>query len=102
MRLKRSQGFGRWVVPIAALFLLAGATIDCAVVLAQTGSVVSSPLPSDATPSVGDQIEVTISIDLSGVNPPHNALGSFTGSLAWNPAVLAYRGDSGSWPVSSV
>ena len=38
---------------------------------------------------------MTINIDMSGVNSPDNNLGSFTGTLDWNPAVLAYNSDSG-------
>jgi hypothetical protein len=64
-------------------------------VVAQTGSATASAVPSNATPSIGEQIQVTISIDVSGVDPPHNALGSFSSSLTWNPAVLAYQHASG-------
>ena len=59
----------------------------------QSGSVVSAATPSNATPSVGQQVVVSINIDMSGV--AGTALGSFTGSLAWNPAVLAYNSNSG-------
>ena len=62
---------------------------------AQTGSVASAATPSNATPSIGQQIVVTINIDMSGASAPNNALGSFTGSLAWNPAVLTYNTNSG-------
>ncbi len=60
-----------------------------------SGSASSSATPSDATPTVGDQITVTINIDMSGVASPDDALGGFTGSLDWDPAVLAYNTDSG-------
>ena len=61
----------------------------------QSGSVVSAATPSNATPSIGQQIVVSINIDMSGVSAPNNALGSFTGSLAWNPAILTYSSNSG-------
>ncbi len=41
---------------------------------------------SNDTPGVGQQIVATIAIDV----PTGVLLGSFTGSLAWNPAVLTY------------
>jgi hypothetical protein len=77
-----------------------------AVVLAATGGVpvfaasgvASAAIPSNATPAVGEQIVVTINIDMSGVAAPDNALGSFTGSLDWNPAVLAYHSNTGIVP----
>ena len=63
-------------------------------VFAQTGSVTSSATPSDATPNIGDTITVSITIDISGA-----LLGSYTGSLDWNPAVLAYQSYSGAPPA---
>ncbi|MBN2012418.1 PKD domain-containing protein, partial [candidate division KSB1 bacterium] len=59
------------------------------------GSVVSSVIPSNSNPEVGDQITVDIKIDMSGVQSPNDKLGSFTGSLDWNSAVLAYNSNSG-------
>jgi hypothetical protein len=58
-------------------------------------SVVSTAAPSDATPTVGQQIVVSINIDMSGVAAPDNKLGSFTGSLDWDPAILTYSSNSG-------
>ena len=60
-----------------------------------TNTVVSAATPSNATPSVGRQIVVTINIDMSGVSAPDDALGSFTGTLDWNPAILTYRSNTG-------
>ena len=60
-----------------------------------TGSVTSAAMPSNATPDTGDTITVTINIDMTGVNPPDNYLGSFSATLDWNPAVLAYQANSG-------
>ena len=57
--------------------------------------MISAATPSNATPSVGQQIVVSINIDMSGASAPDNTLGSFTGSLAWNPAVLTYSSNSG-------
>jgi hypothetical protein len=44
---------------------------------------------------MGEEIEVVISIDVTDVDAPDGALGSFSGSLDWNPAVLAYDSHSG-------
>ena len=44
---------------------------------------------------VGQQIVVTINIDMSGASLPDNKLGSFTGSLVWDPAILTYSSNSG-------
>ena len=61
----------------------------------QSGSVVSAATPSNATPSIGQQIVVSINVNMAGSSAPNNALGSFTGSLAWNPAILTYSSNSG-------
>jgi len=63
--------------------------------VAVSGTIVSAPTPSDAAPAKGEQVVVTITIDMTGSAAPNNALGSFTSSLAWNPAVLAYSTNSG-------
>jgi hypothetical protein len=60
-----------------------------------SGVVASAATPSSAAPSIGEQIVVTINVDMSGVNAPDNKLGSFTGSLNWDTAVLAYNSNSG-------
>ena len=49
--------------------------------------------------TVSQQIVVTINIDMSGVSAPDNALGSYTGTLNWNTAVLAYSSYSGAPPT---
>ena len=77
----------RWAV--------AAVPINPAEQLPPSGSATSSATPSNATPSIGQQIDVEINIDVSGVNPPDNALGSFSASLDWNSAVLAYHSNSG-------
>ncbi len=84
-----------WYLPVVVLLMLGSVSLVNAPVFAQTGSATSSAVPSDATPSVGNQIVVTISIDFSGVNSPDDKLGSFTGSLDWNTAVLSYNSNSG-------
>jgi len=53
------------------------------------GTVVAEAVPSNATPSFGATITVDINIDVSGTNPAQ-LLGSFTGTLQWNPEVLRY------------
>jgi hypothetical protein len=92
--MKLAHGLRHRYLPIVVLLVLGGVTIGSALVFAQS-SATSSAVPSDANPSIGEQIEVAISIDVSNVDPPDDNLGSFTGSLDWNPAVLAYDGDSG-------
>ena len=82
-------------MPVTILVLLHGLTIRPALVLAQSGSPASSATPSDTTPDIDDSIVVTINIDMSSVSAPDNALGSFTGSLDWDPDVLAYSSNSG-------
>jgi len=64
-------------------------------VLAQSGSAISSAVPSNAAPSLGQQIDVVISIDVSGIMPPDHQLGSFSASLNWDPDVLAFSDHSG-------
>ena len=59
-------------------------------VLAQSGVVTSTATPSTATPALGSTFTVTVNINMSGVNAPDNALGSFDGSLKWNPALITY------------
>jgi len=86
----------RYWCPLAvALLVLGSAITKGAPALAAEGSASSSATPSNAAPAIGDSIAVAISIDVSGVAAPDNALGSFSGALDWNPAVLAYRSDSG-------
>jgi hypothetical protein len=85
----------RYGCSLAVVLAVALAAIGGVPVFAANGSVASTAIPSDATPSIGEQIEVTINIDMSGVAAPDNKLGSFSGSLHWNPAVLAYHSNSG-------
>lgn len=79
----------------AVILLLCAIAISSAPAFAQSGIVTSSVTPSNTTPDVGEQITATISIDVSGIVPPDNALGSFTATLDWNPAVLEYESNSG-------
>jgi pectate disaccharide-lyase len=84
-----------WYSLVVALLVLGGAMTGGTLVFAAGGTATSSATPSNATPGIGDSIVVTIAIDVSGVTAPDNALGSFTGTLGWNPAVLAYSSNSG-------
>ncbi|MFQ6093291.1 MAG: dockerin type I domain-containing protein, partial [bacterium] len=43
----------------------------------------------------GTQVDVPIIIDMTGMNPPDDKLGSFTGSLDWDTSLVAYASDSG-------
>ena len=64
-------------------------------ILAQTGTLISSVTPSNATPTVGSTITATVTFNMSGVNAPDNKLGSFSASLTWNTAVLSFTSHSG-------
>jgi pectate disaccharide-lyase len=89
------RGLRHWYSLIVALLVFGGAMTGGTPVFAATGTATSSATPSNATPGIGDSIVVTIAIDVSGVTAPDNALGSFTGTLGWDPAVLAYSSNSG-------
>jgi uncharacterized repeat protein (TIGR02543 family) len=62
---------------------------------AVTGNVTSAATPDNTALTAGQSVVVSINVDMSGMSAPNNALGSFTGSLAWDPAVLAYDSYSG-------
>jgi len=89
------NGLRNRLLPIVVLLVLSFVMIGNAPVFAVGGSATSSAIPSDDTPSIGEQIVVDISIDVSAVDPPDNSLGSYTGSLDWNPIVLDYNSYSG-------
>ncbi len=61
----------------------------------EVGTITSAATPSAGTVAVGGQVVVSINIDMSGATPSGAKLGSFTGSLAWDPAVLSYVSNSG-------
>ncbi|NLF13049.1 MAG: hypothetical protein GX597_14775 [Anaerolineaceae bacterium] len=88
-------GLRPWSTATAVILLLSVIAISSAPAFAQSGNVTSSVIPSNTMPDVGEQITATISIDVAGVDPPDNALGSFTATLDWNPTVLEYDGNSG-------
>ena len=93
--MKTLSSLRRWQWPIVALLMLFGVALASAPVFAQTGTVIATASPSDATPNVGQQIVVEIRIDMTGVNAPDNKLGSYTATLGWNPAVLSYVSNGG-------
>jgi hypothetical protein len=93
MKYKHNLRNGCALVLIVALLL--EATMGGIPVVAAGASVASAATPSNATPEVGEEIVVTINIDMSGASAPDNKLGSFSSALYWNPAVLAYKGNSG-------
>ena len=86
-----------------ALFLIAaniGTNISPVFAADATGVVASAATASNAAPDIGMQITVTVNIDTSGVTSTGDgALGSYTGSLAWNPLVLSYDSYSGAPPA---
>jgi uncharacterized repeat protein (TIGR02543 family) len=57
--------------------------------------VASAATPSNGTPTTGQQVVVSINVDMSSSAAPDDLLGSFSGSLSWNPAVLSYNSNSG-------
>jgi hypothetical protein len=89
------QGLCHWRRAMVALLVLGSLMAGNASICAQSGSATSSAIPSNAMPRIGEQLEVTIHIDVSGVDAPDDALGSFSGSLDWDPTVLAYTSNSG-------
>ncbi|MDH4136051.1 MAG: hypothetical protein OEW09_04945, partial [Anaerolineae bacterium] len=93
--MKSAQSLRSALSMVVALVVLAGVTAGGAAVFAATGAVTSEPTPSDAAPDIGDSIDVTINIDMTGVDASDDYLGSFTGSLDWDPDVLAYDSNSG-------
>ena len=66
--MKTLSSLRRWQWPIVALLMLFGVALASAPVFAQTGTVIATASPSDATPNVGQQIVVEIRIDMTGVN----------------------------------
>jgi uncharacterized repeat protein (TIGR02543 family) len=93
--MKSTRTLLRWRLLVVVALVLASGMMEGAPVLAQTGTASSTATPSNGTPTVGQQITVTININVSGVNAPDNNLGSFTGTLDWNTAVLSYTTNSG-------
>ncbi len=84
-----------WRLLIVVILVLGAVIGDSVPVLAVSGVVTSTATPSNASPDAGQQIVVSIDIDVSGANPPDHRLGAFTGLLDWNTAVLQYNSDSG-------
>jgi hypothetical protein len=80
-----------WRLLVIVLLMLGSALIGGAPVFA--AGVTSSALPSNATPTQGQTITVPIVIDMSAAGG--TVLGSFTGTLDWNPAILTYSNNSG-------
>jgi uncharacterized repeat protein (TIGR02543 family) len=86
-------------LPVVVLLLLSFMIGRSIPVLAQSGTATSGVTASDASPYVGEQITVSINIDVSGVNAPDNNLGGYTGTLNWDPAILSYQSHSGAPPA---
>jgi hypothetical protein len=80
-----------WRLLVIVVLMLGSAMIGGAPVFA--AAVTSSALPSNATPTQGQTITVPIVIDMSAAGGA--ALGSFTGTLDWDPAILTYSSNSG-------
>jgi len=72
------------------------ATVQVTLTITQVGGGVVARVVCPATdPSPGTSITTPIFINMSAVPPPDDRLGSFTGSLRWNAAVVRHTGDSG-------
>ncbi len=80
-------------VLILVLALLLEGGMASSPAAAASASITSAAIPSNAAPEVGQEITVTINIDMSGA--PEHKLGSFTGNLQWNKSVLAYKSYTG-------
>ncbi len=93
------HGLRHGCIATVVLLVLGGLTMGRTPTYAQSGGATSSAIPSNEAPTIGEQIEVTISVDVTDVDAPDDALGSFTGSLDWDPAVLAYDSHAGAPPV---
>ncbi len=93
--MKLSHTFWQRYLHILLFSLLGGVLLGSTPMFAQTGSVTSEAVPSNSDPLVGEQIDVAINIDMTNVDPPDNKLGSYTGSLTWDPAVLKFVSWSG-------
>lgn len=74
----------------ALAVLIMGAVGMTGNVAAQYGTVAASAIPSNPWSRVGQEIVVTVRMDVAGVE-----LGSFGGDLKWDPTVLQYVGNSG-------
>jgi hypothetical protein len=55
-------------------------------------NVTATATPSKVKPNIGEVITVSITIDVSATT---HMLGSFTGTLNWNPSLLNYQTNSG-------
>ena len=92
----RQKTIKRIINVFIALLLLCPILVDqTTLVSAQTGSVVATAIPSAASQDVGEQVTVSIHFDMTGVDSPDNALGSFTSTFTWDPAIISYDHNSG-------
>ena len=80
------------------LFVFGNTLSGVSAVLAQTGTATADMVLSTETPNIGETFTVDIYIDVSGVDSPDDGLGSYTGSLTWDPGVLGYVSYSDSPP----
>jgi len=53
-------------------------------------SIIAASVPSNATPRPNDAVQVSIDVDMSGVQPPDHRLSGYQATLMWNPAVVQY------------
>jgi hypothetical protein len=64
------------------------------VVLVQ-GQAIAALLPADSIGTIGEIITAAIIVDMSGVSPPNELLGSFSGGLNWDPTILRFVNHTG-------
>jgi hypothetical protein len=79
-----------FVASLTALVVSAGPASASAVVGAPASLLSAWPAVSNPWPRVGQQIVVTVWVDTAG-----DLVGSYTGQLNWDPAVLRYDGNTG-------
>ncbi len=83
--------YAKKIFSTAALLLLL--SLPNAALLAQ-GTVQAESAPSSTTPESNATLTVDINIDVSNTSPAQ-LLGSFSGTLRWDPAVLNFASHSG-------
>ena len=94
--MKSKKGLRLFSVCAVILLVLGNAlTGSMPVAAAATGSATSTVTPTPSAPLNGGTVTVAISINMTAVNAPDNALGSFNGTLNWNTSVLSYSSNGG-------
>jgi hypothetical protein len=89
-----------WYLPLLVVLLaFSSMLVGCTRIPPKPIGATASATPSTVKPKIGEQVQVDVSINLSGVAAPDNALGSYTASLDWDPTILEYFSYSGAPPT---